>query len=88
MSGADQRWERSVPVAAAVIHGSVVSLGGRTAEVTRLIGHLTQIAGTGRHSRLIAACLERMEPFRLSRQTPVIDSCLDPTNTHREGARG
>ncbi|QUX30621.1 MULTISPECIES: hypothetical protein [Nocardiopsis] len=58
------------------------------AEVTRLIGHLTQIAGTDRHSRLIAACLERLEPFRLSRQTPVIESRLALTNTHREGARG
>lgn len=58
------------------------------AEVTRLISHLTRFSGTAQHARLIAACLKGLEPFRLSHQTPVIESCLDPASTHREGARG
>jgi hypothetical protein len=55
------------------------------AEATRLIEHIARIAGTARHSRLIADCLDRLEPFRLSRQVPVVESVLDPANTDGEG---
>ncbi|MEV2274572.1 hypothetical protein AB0I72_03205 [Nocardiopsis sp. NPDC049922] len=55
--------------------------------VARLIEHLERIAGTARHARLIADCLDRLEPFRLSHQVPVIESVLEPAVTDSEGAR-
>ncbi|MFL1376792.1 hypothetical protein [Nocardiopsis protaetiae] len=51
------------------------------AEATRLITHITRIAGTERHAQLIADCLDRLEPFRLSHQVPVIESALTPDTT-------
>ncbi|MEY9211699.1 hypothetical protein NI17_009170 [Thermobifida halotolerans] len=55
------------------------------AEATQLIEHIARIAGTAPHARLIADCLDRLEPFRLSRQLPAIESVLDPENTDSGG---
>jgi len=55
-------------------------------EAARRIDHLTAIAGTPRHAQLIAACLDGLESFLLSRQLPVIESCLaaiDHEGAHR-----
>jgi hypothetical protein len=45
--------------------------------VTR-IQALQAVAGTGRHADLIAACLRRLDLFRISRQLRVLDQILDP----------
>jgi hypothetical protein len=59
---------RFVPAGLVVADGAAV-----IEQVTRLRG----IAGTGEHARLIAACLARLELFRLSRQVTVLDAVLD-----------
>lgn len=46
------------------------------AEVHYKLMHLWQLAGTGRHERMIASCLRLLEPFRLSRQLRIIDHIL------------
>jgi hypothetical protein len=43
------------------------------ATAARTIAHLNTIAGTHEHADLLAACLERLNLFRLSRQVEVVD---------------
>ncbi|GAA3904644.1 hypothetical protein GCM10022244_13540 [Streptomyces gulbargensis] len=52
----------------------IVSSGG---EVIERLSHLQRIAGTQQHADLIAACLDRLDLFRLSRQVDALDALLD-----------
>lgn len=45
-------------------------------DVTGLLGHLTTIAGTRAHERLIASCVQKLELFRLSAQMKAFDRIL------------
>jgi hypothetical protein len=45
-------------------------------DVTGLLGHLTTIAGTPAHERLIAECVRKLELFRLSTQMRAFDRIL------------
>ncbi|MDT3397624.1 hypothetical protein RKE29_13340 [Streptomyces sp. B1866] len=46
------------------------------ADVTRALRRLHAIAGTPAHARLLADCLGRLEPFRLSTQVRTLDTLL------------
>jgi hypothetical protein len=46
------------------------------AEATRLISELKTIVGTDEHTDLLAACLRRLDHFRLSRQLDILDAVL------------
>lgn len=46
------------------------------ADVISLLGHLTTITGTPAHERLIAACIQKLELFRLSTQMRVFDQIV------------
>jgi len=50
--------------------------------VIEQITRLRDIAGTSEHARLIAACLARLELFRLTRQAAALDTVLDQITTH------
>jgi hypothetical protein len=41
-----------------------------------LVAGLLDMAGTARHAELIAACLDRLDGFRLSRQLRTLDQIL------------
>lgn len=45
-------------------------------EVLRRLGELRALAGGHAHVELIAACLERLEMFRLSAQVPALEALL------------
>lgn len=51
------------------------------AEVVSKVQALQAVAGTGRHTDLIAACLRRLDLFRISRQLQVLDQILDPAGS-------
>ncbi|MEU8617232.1 hypothetical protein [Streptomyces sp. NPDC048623] len=46
-------------------------------EVIERLNHLQRIAGTQQHADLIAACLDRLDLFRLSRQVDALEAVLD-----------
>ncbi|MER6691414.1 hypothetical protein [Streptomyces minutiscleroticus] len=46
-------------------------------EVIERLSYLRQIAGTQQHADLIAACLDRLDLFRLSRQVAALEAVLD-----------
>lgn len=55
-------------------------------DAAALIDRLLSITGTPHHPALLADCLRRMTPFKLSRQLAVVDSTLNPTGpVRREG---
>ncbi|MGW8604540.1 glycosyltransferase family protein [Streptomyces sp. NPDC055893] len=46
-------------------------------EVIERLNHLQRIAATQQHADLIAACLDRLDLFRLSRQVDALEAALD-----------
>ncbi|MGI5479302.1 glycosyltransferase family protein [Streptomyces lavendofoliae] len=48
-----------------------------SSEVIERLSHLQRIAGTQQHADLIAACLDRLDLFRLSRQVEALEAVLD-----------
>lgn len=55
------------------------------AEVRHTVGRLLGIMGTAEHADLLAACLQRLDSFRLSRQLTVLDQLLtDPARRPEE----
>ena len=55
-------------------------------DVTDMIHYLTGIVGTSDHTELIAACLQALDLFRMSRQLVVLDRLLDDKSSRRVGA--
>ncbi|GAA3368444.1 hypothetical protein GCM10020367_06810 [Streptomyces sannanensis] len=59
-------------------------------EVIERLSYLRQIAGSQQHANLIAACLDRIDPFRLSRQVDALEALLEtvvhPTADERGAA--
>ncbi|GGY07368.1 hypothetical protein GCM10010358_70650 [Streptomyces minutiscleroticus] len=59
-------------------------------EVIERLSYLRQIAGTQQHADLIAACLDRLDLFRLSRQVAALEAVLDtvvgPVSVERRAA--
>lgn len=56
--------------------------------VIRRIRDLQKIAGSPQHAELIAACLERLGLFRLSRQVDALETVLDTVTGAAEAQRG
>jgi hypothetical protein len=46
------------------------------ADVISLLGYLTTITGTPAHEQLIAACIQKLDLFRLSKQMAAFDRIL------------
>ncbi|MGW0647390.1 hypothetical protein ACWD4T_01065 [Streptomyces umbrinus] len=63
----------------------VVQSGG---QVIQRITDLQKIAGSQRHAELIAACLGRLELFRLSRQVDALETVLATVTGAAEEQRG
>ncbi|CAG7651250.1 glycosyltransferase family protein [Actinacidiphila bryophytorum] len=55
-------------------------------DVARHVETLRALAGSREHVELLAACLERLDVFRLSRQVEALDSIFAQVTTHPEGA--
>jgi hypothetical protein len=55
-------------------------------EVTRRIAELRAVTGSAEHADLLAACLERLDLFRLSRQVRSLESVLAAAVDRTEGA--
>lgn len=56
------------------------------ADATEVVGrvkHLRDIAGSAEHANLIAACLNRLQPLRLSHQLSVLDGVFTALTTRR-----
>ncbi|WP_176743508.1 glycosyltransferase family protein [Streptomyces agglomeratus] len=59
-----------------------------SSEVVERLAHLQRIAGTQQHADLIAACLDRLDLFRLSRQVDVLEAVLDAAASRVAVERG
>ncbi|MFE6287841.1 hypothetical protein [Streptomyces sp. NPDC057877] len=57
-------------------------------EVIERLTHLQQIAGTQQHAALIAACLNRLDMFRLSRQVDALEAVLETAASPTAMERG
>jgi hypothetical protein len=70
-----------VPLLPTSVHGAAELVPARlyvrhATDVRARVGWLAEIAGTNHHADLIADCLRRLDPFRLSAQLGVLDRLL------------